>query len=84
MGHTSYIDFEKWPVLKPELLEDTNFELVISVNGKPRKRVNALRGISSEKLEQLAKESVAELIVGQTILKVIVVPDKLVNVVVKS
>ncbi len=84
LGHTSYIDFEKWPVLKPELLEDTNFELVISVNGKPRKRVNALRGISSEKLEQLAKESVAELIVGQTILKVIVVPDKLVNVVVKS
>lgn len=83
LGHQNVIDYESWPQLNPSFLEDTDFELVISVNGKPRKRAQVPRGTSKEALEKIAKETLGELIAGTTILKVIVVPDKLVNIVVK-
>jgi leucyl-tRNA synthetase len=83
LGHQKVIDYESWPQLNPAFLEDTDFELVISVNGKPRKRAQVARGTNKEALEKIAKETLGDLIAGTTILKVIIVPDKLVNIVVK-
>jgi leucyl-tRNA synthetase len=61
------------------------FELVCQVNGKVRDRVNAPTGAPRDELEKLCLESrgVQSYLNGQEIAKVIVVPDKLVNVVVR-
>src|SRR5207248_11595539 len=76
---------EPWPDVDPEMLQASYFELVCQVNGKVRDRVSAPTGASREELEQLCLETrgVRAHLDGRDIAKVIVVPDKLVNVVVR-
>jgi leucyl-tRNA synthetase len=74
---------EPWPAPDPALLQADTFELVCQVNGKVRDRVTAPTGASRDQLETLALSArgVKAHLDGQQIVKVIVVPDKLVNVV---
>ena len=76
---------EPWPDADPDLLQTETFELVCQVNGRVRDRVSAPTGASRDELEKLCLESrgVQSHLDGQQIAKVIVVPDKLVNVVVR-
>ncbi len=76
---------EPWPDADPAMLQAETFELVCQVNGKVRDRVIATTGAEREELERLCLESrgVRAHVDGQEITKVIVVPDKLVNVVVR-
>ncbi|MBK9039619.1 MAG: leucine--tRNA ligase [Bdellovibrionales bacterium] len=83
-AHEGYIDYQPWPAVISEFLQDDNFELVITVNGKPRRRLQVRRGTAACELEDLALNVVQDLVAGQTIIKVIVVPDKLVNIVAKG
>jgi leucyl-tRNA synthetase len=75
---------QPWPDADPEMLQADTFELVCMVNGKVRDRVTADTGASREELERLARAArgVQAHVDGRPVLKVIVVPDKLVNVVV--
>ena len=68
------------------MTKDHTFNLVIQVNGKVRDMVSAQIGISKDDAEKLALESekAKKFINGKEIVKVIVVPNKLVNVVVKG
>jgi leucyl-tRNA synthetase len=74
-----------WPQADPEMLHADTFELVCMVNGKVRDRVSAPRGASREQLEELAMAArgVRAHLDGREVTKVIVVPDKLVNVVIR-
>jgi leucyl-tRNA synthetase len=74
---------EPWPAADPAMLVADTFELVCMVNGKVRDRVTAPTGAPREELERLALDSrgVKARLDGQAIAKLIVVPDKLVNVV---
>jgi leucyl-tRNA synthetase len=76
---------EPWPDADPEMLQADTFELVCQVNGKVRDRVSAPTGAPREQLEQLCLDAraVRAHVDGHEIAKVIVVPNKLVNVVVK-
>jgi leucyl-tRNA synthetase len=76
---------EPWPDADPEMLQADTFELVCQVNGKVRDRVSAPTGAARDELEQLCLDSrgVRTHLDGHEIAKVIVVPDKLVNVVVR-
>ncbi|HKP89386.1 MAG TPA: leucine--tRNA ligase, partial [Thermoleophilaceae bacterium] len=76
---------EPWPVADPELLAGDTVEVVVQVNGKLRDRLAVAAGTEREELERLARESpkVAAHLDGGEVVKVIVVPDKLVNVVVR-
>jgi leucyl-tRNA synthetase len=76
---------EPWPDADPDMLQAETFELVCQVNGKVRDRVSAPTGAPREELEQLCLETrgVRAHLDGHEIAKVIVVPDKLVNVVVR-
>jgi leucyl-tRNA synthetase len=76
---------EPWPGFDPAMLRADTFELVGQVNGKVRDRVEAPVGATREQLEELAlaQPGVQAYIDGREIVKVIVVPDKLVNVVVR-
>jgi len=76
---------QPWPQADPDMLVADTFELVCQVNGKVRDRVPAPTGSAREELERLALESRGVLahVDGHQVVKVIVVPDKLVNVVVR-
>ncbi len=76
---------QPWPDADPDMLTAETFELVCQVNGKVRDRVTAPTGAPRDELERLAMASrgVQAHLNGHEVVKVIVVPDKLVNVVVK-
>jgi leucyl-tRNA synthetase len=76
---------QPWPDADPDMLTAETFELVCQVNGKVRDRVTAPTGAPREELERLAMASggVQGRLNGHQVVKVIVVPDKLVNVVVR-
>ena len=74
-----------WPDADPALLERDEVELVVQVNGKLRDRIAASASASREELEALAlaSEKVRTHLDGREVVKVVVVPPKLVNIVVR-
>jgi len=76
---------QPWPHADPDLLTSDTVTLVVQVNGKLRDRIEAPAEASKDELLQLARESekVARHLDGQQIVKEIVVPGKLVNLVVR-
>ncbi|MBJ7332615.1 MAG: class I tRNA ligase family protein, partial [Solirubrobacteraceae bacterium] len=76
---------QPWPAADSRFLEADTFELVVQVNGKVRDRVTAPSGASKDELEALAmgSEKAQTFLEAKTVVKVIVVPDKLVNIVVR-
>lgn len=86
LGNETFTFEEEWPKYDEELTKDHTFNLVIQVNGKVRDTVSAQIGISKDDAEKLAFESekAKKFIDGKEVVKVIVVPNKLVNVVVKG
>ena len=75
----------RWPIADPELARREELEIPIQVNGKLRSRVIAAPDVSEEDLRAsaLADERVRALIDGHEVVKVIVVPRRLVNVVIR-
>ncbi|MGZ8632907.1 MAG: class I tRNA ligase family protein, partial [Solirubrobacteraceae bacterium] len=76
---------EPWPESDQRFLERDTYELVCQVNGKVRDRVEAPTGAAREELEALclAMPKVQAHIDGKHVVKVVVVPERLVNVVVR-
>jgi leucyl-tRNA synthetase len=76
---------QPWPVADPAMLETDTFELVCQVNGKVRDRVPAPTGASKDELLALARATpkMQAHLDGHDVVKEIVVPDKLVNIVVR-
>jgi leucyl-tRNA synthetase len=76
---------KKWPQADAELARKEELEIPIQVNGKLRSRVLASPEVTEEELRAaaLADEKVRGFIDGRQVVKVIVVPQRLVNVVVR-
>jgi leucyl-tRNA synthetase len=76
---------QPWPEPDPDLLTREKFTLVVQVNGKLRDRIEAAADTPEEDLVRLARESerVREHIDGRQVVKEVVVPGKLVNLVVR-
>ena len=76
---------QRWPVCDEGATVTAEVEIVLQINGKVRDRIMIATGISREEMEEAAKNNkrVQELTADKTIAKMICVPDKLVNVVVK-
>ncbi|MBV8955389.1 MAG: leucine--tRNA ligase [Solirubrobacterales bacterium] len=74
---------EPWPDVDPAMLVADTFQLVCQVNGKVRDRVAAPSGAPQDELERLClgTRGVQSHLDGREVVKVVVVPDKLVNVV---
>ncbi|NLY80005.1 MAG: leucine--tRNA ligase [Lysinibacillus sp.] len=85
LGHDGTITYEPWPKYDESKLVDDEVEVVVQVNGKVRTKLKVAKDVSKEQLEEIAKENdkVKEYIEGKQIVKVIAVPGKLVNIVVK-
>ena len=76
---------QTWPQYDAAALVQDEVEIVLQINGKVRDRVKVATGLDRAALEQLAAElpRAKELTAGKTIVKVVCVPGKLVNIVVK-
>ena len=76
---------QPWPAADPALLERDVVEVAVQVNGKLRDRIQAPRDASREQLEALARErpNVVRHLEGHEVVKVVVVPGRLVNFVVR-
>jgi leucyl-tRNA synthetase len=77
---------QPWPAFDEELAREEGAEVVLQVNGKVRSRVTVPFGTPRGELERIAKadEKMRAFLDGKQVVKVIVVPDKLVNIVVKG
>jgi leucyl-tRNA synthetase len=74
-----------WPLYDEEKTIDENYEMIVQVNGKVRGRITVSVSASKDEMEKIAKEidNVKKYIEDKEIVKVITVPQKLVNIVVK-
>ncbi len=84
LGHRTSIFREPWPTADAALTLDESAEVVVQVNGKVRARLEVPRGQGEERLKALALDEprIRQWIQGRTVRKVVVIPDKLVNIVV--
>ncbi|MBK8306600.1 MAG: leucine--tRNA ligase [Gammaproteobacteria bacterium] len=84
LGHGAPVIDAPWPQADANAMKRNEFELVVQVNGKLRARLNVASDASREELERLAlnDEQVLRFIDGKQVRKVIVVPNKLLNIVV--
>jgi leucyl-tRNA synthetase len=83
LGGTGPVFKQRWPSFDPELAKDEEAEIVIQVNGKKRATFFSPFGTPKPKLESQALAAAKPWTDGKQIVKVVVVPDKLVSVVVK-
>jgi leucyl-tRNA synthetase len=85
IGREGPIFRQCWPTFDAELAKEDEAEIIVQVNGKLRSRIFAPFGTPREELEAraLADEKVRPFLEGKQVVKVITVPDKLVNIVVK-
>jgi len=86
LGHAGPVFRQSWPAHDPELAREDEAEIVVQVNGRLRSRISAAFGTPNEELEAraLADEKVKPFLQGKHVVRVITVPDKLVNIVVKQ
>ncbi len=86
LGFEGSIHDQMWCEWDENLAKASKFTLVVQINGKVKDKIEADEGVSDEELKAIALSSakVKELIAGKEIVKTIVVPKKLVNIVVKG
>jgi leucyl-tRNA synthetase len=85
LGRPTQVLHQAWPAYDPELAREEEADIPVQVNGKLRGRITAPFGAPRETIERkaLEDEKVQGYVRGKQIVKIVVVPDKLVNVVVK-
>ena len=85
LGHEGTITFQAFPTFDESLLVDDTVEVPVQINGKVRARVDVPAEASKDEIESiaLADDRVAGLIEGKNLVKTIVVPGRMVNLVVK-
>ena len=85
LGREGPVFRQPWPAYDEELAKEDAAEVVLQVNGKVRGRMSVPFGTPGDELEKLAlaDPKIQPFIAGKQVVKVIVVPDKLVNIVVK-
>lgn len=84
LGNTTFLQKENWPIHDESKLTKETFELVIQVNGKIRDRVQAKTGILEDEMKEIAlrSERVVKELEGKEVKKIVVIQNRLVNIVV--
>lgn len=85
IGNTESIHLQPWPKYDPDALVQDEIEIVVQINGKVRDKIKVSPEISEDELKQAATQNprIIELTKDKKIVKIIIVPQKLVNIVVK-
>lgn len=85
LGHEETITYQAWPTYDESKLVEANVEMIVQVNGKVRAKLTMPKDADQATAEQmaLADEHVQKFTTGKEIKKVIVIPNRIVNIVVK-
>ena len=83
LGNEAGISYVAWPTFDESKLIESEVEIVVQINGKLKAKIKIAKDLAHEELEKIGRESVAEALEGKNVVKVIAVPNKLVNIVVK-
>ena len=85
LGYEGSVHDQNWPEYDEKALVKDTVEIVVQVNGKIKEKLDIAGGLSREEMEKTAMENekVKGLIEGKNVVKVIAVPSKLINIVVK-
>jgi leucyl-tRNA synthetase len=85
LGHAKSLAYEPWPAADPQWLREDSVEIPVQINGKVRSRIQAPADSDAAALESLARADakIAEQLQGKTVLKVVVIPGRMVSFVVK-
>ena len=84
-GESDTITYQPWPTYDPKSLVEDEVEMIVQVNGKVRAKIKMAKDTDRDEAQQLAlaNEHVKKFTDGKDIKKVIVVPNKIVNIVAK-
>ncbi|MDK7299203.1 leucine--tRNA ligase [Lactobacillus paragasseri] len=85
LGHDESITYAKWPTYDPAKLVESTVEIMVQVNGKLRGKFKAAKDSDKDALEKeaLSLDHVQKFLDGKDVKKVIVIPNKIVNIVAK-
>jgi leucyl-tRNA synthetase len=85
LGHSGGIAQTRWPAYREDLAREDQIEVIIQINGRLRGKMLVEPGLGQQELIDLAVNDprISVLLQGKTIEKVIAVPDKLVNIVLR-
>ena len=85
LGGRGSVHQQSWPEYDPSAISIEEVEVVIQINGKVRGRMRVPAGTTEENLLKKARgqQRIGELLEGKKVVRRIVVPDKLINIVVR-
>jgi len=85
LGNTAGISKQKWPAYREDLTREEQIEIIIQINGRLRGKILVEENLGEDETREraLGDARIAPLIVGKQMAKVIVVPKKLVNIVLR-
>ncbi len=85
LGHHESLTYAPWPTFDASKLVDDTTEVIVQVNGKLRAKLQVAKDTAKDVLQAqaLADEHIQAFIADKNVVKVIVIPNKIVNIVVK-
>ena len=85
LGYNNTIAYESWPTYDESKTIDDTIEIAVQVNGKVRDTVKVSKEISKEDLEKeaLSSEIIKKWLEGKEIVKIITIPGRIVNIVIR-
>ena len=84
LGYKNLVTEENWPEYNRKLFEENTINLIIQVNGKKKLVINIRKGLNESETKELVlnNDKVKDALTKNTIKKLIVVPDRVVNLVI--
>ena len=84
LGKTGLVTDAAWPEVDPALLVDDTVTMPVQVNGKRRGEITVAKGTPAAEVERLvlSMDEIVRILAGQAPKKIVIVPDRIVNVVV--
>ena len=85
LGNSGTISRQKWPAYREDLTREDQIEIIIQINGRLRGKMSVDANLSEDETREraLSDPHIAPLLVGKEIVRIVVVPKKLVNVVLR-
>lgn len=83
LGHDASVHEQPWPEFDLALAAADEVELAVQINGKVKTRITVAADVAEEAIRETALEAVSKATEGKNVVKAIVIPDRLVNIVVK-
>lgn len=83
LGHEDSVHLSGWPEFDLEQAKADEVELAVQICGKVRSKITVAADASNEEIEAMAREAIAAHLEGKNVVKVIIVPSRLVNIVAK-